>query len=171
MTMKNFASNDVFLFLITSITQVLQPFPAVGMIVFVAVKEELISIAFVRCSMSWRESRCRYFTVVGIDESILSWKLLFSTLVQNCQTDFIVGCTHRLVNIIKKISLSLLFGSQIVAVKSLSQLSETVHLGVVMAVECFSALFFVGHYMGLDFSIDTCSALLLFHVPSKQCLD
>ena len=169
--MKNFASNDVFLFIIASIAQVLQVFFAVGMRVFVAVKEELVGIAFVRCDISWRESRGRYFAIVGIDERILSWKFLFSTLVQNCQTDFIVGCTHRLVNIIKKISLSLLFDSQIVAVKSLSQLSETVHLGVVMAVECFSALFFVGHYMGLDFSIDTCSALLLFHVPSKQRLD
>ena len=72
MTMKNFASNDVFLLLITSITQVLQLFLAVGMIVFVAVKEELISIACVRCGISWRERRSSYFIVVGIDESILS---------------------------------------------------------------------------------------------------
>ena len=91
--------------------------------------------------------------------------------MQNCQTYFIVGCNHRLVNIINKISLSLLFDSQIVDIKSLSQLSETVHLGVVMAVECFSALFSVGHYMVFGFSIDTCSALLLFHAPSKQHLD
>ena len=89
----------------------------------------------------------------------------------NCQTGFFVGCTHHLVNILNKTRLSLLFDSQIVAVKSLFQLSETFHLGVVMAVECFSALFFVGHYMGLDFSKDTCSALLLFHVPSKQRLN
>ena len=91
--------------------------------------------------------------------------------MQNCQTGFIVGCTHCLVNIINKISLSLLFDSQIVAVKSLSQLTETVHPGVVMAVEYFSALFFVGHCMGLDFSKDADSAYLLFHAPSKKHLD
>ena len=123
------------------------------------------------CDISWIERIGSYFIVICIDESVYSGKLLFTTLMQNYQTDFIVGGTHQLVNIRNEIIPSLLSDSQIEAVESLSQLTEAVHPDVVMAVEYFSTLFFVGHCMGLDFSKDADSAYLLFHAPSKQHLD